>query len=101
MIDNAFVKACRGAEPGEVTRLSWLDSAIDALKDPKRAKAERKEDPDSMMVREVEWLYRDLKAALAEHDGDRPFYGAECLNYPACTGGCGLGCTHDVEEQRA
>lgn len=26
-----------------------------------------------------------------------PFYGAQCPSYPNCTGGCGLGCTHDIE----
>lgn len=26
-----------------------------------------------------------------------PFYGAQCPSYPACKGGCGLGCTHDIE----
>ncbi|WP_439368501.1 hypothetical protein [Bradyrhizobium sp. DASA03120] len=25
------------------------------------------------------------------------FYGARCPTYPNCTGGCGLGCTHEVE----
>jgi hypothetical protein len=25
----------------------------------------------------------------------RPFYGAECLSYPNCSGGCGLGCTKE------
>jgi hypothetical protein len=27
----------------------------------------------------------------------KPFYGAECPSYPECSGGCGLGCTHEVE----
>lgn len=31
----------------------------------------------------------------------RPFYGAECPSYPACEGGCGLGCTRDVERAAA
>lgn len=30
-----------------------------------------------------------------------PFYGAECPDYPNCSGGCGLGCTHEVEGSRA
>jgi hypothetical protein len=105
---NAFVKALRTDpdEPDSINPIGWLHSAIEALKDPKRTKAERKEDPDAywMMVREVEGLYHALKAALAEHDaanGGRPFYGAECPSYPACSGGCGLGCTHDVEARRA
>jgi hypothetical protein len=29
--------------------------------------------------------------------GDRPFYGAECPSYPSCEGGCGLGCTKEIE----
>src|SRR6266704_428159 len=28
------------------------------------------------------------------------FYGAECPSYPACTGGCGLGCTKEIEYDR-
>lgn len=28
---------------------------------------------------------------------ERPFYGAECPSYPNCSGGCGLGCTHNIE----
>lgn len=27
----------------------------------------------------------------------RPFYGAECRSYPNCNGGCGLGCTKEIE----
>lgn len=30
----------------------------------------------------------------------RTFYGAECPSYPDCTGGCGLGCTHEIEEEK-
>jgi hypothetical protein len=29
------------------------------------------------------------------------FYGAQCPSYPACTGGCGLGCTHEIEANKA
>lgn len=28
------------------------------------------------------------------------FFGAQCSSYPDCTGGCGLGCTHDHEPPR-
>jgi len=28
----------------------------------------------------------------------KPFYGAQCPSYPNCTGGCGLGCTHEIEQ---
>lgn len=28
------------------------------------------------------------------------FYGAQCPSYPFCTGGCGLGCTHEIESKR-
>lgn len=31
----------------------------------------------------------------------RPFYGAECPSYPDCNGGCGLGCTKEIEQTRA
>jgi hypothetical protein len=33
--------------------------------------------------------------------GHRPFYGAECPSYPDCTGGCGLGCTKEIETSAA
>jgi hypothetical protein len=32
---------------------------------------------------------------------DRPFYGAECPDYPNCKGGCGLGCTYEIEAKKA
>lgn len=31
----------------------------------------------------------------------RAFYGAECPSYPNCSGGCGLGCTHEIETAKA
>jgi hypothetical protein len=42
---------------------------------------------------------QQIRATLA-HSPSK-FYGAECPSYPNCTGGCGLGCTHDVEAARA
>jgi hypothetical protein len=30
-----------------------------------------------------------------------PFYGAQCSSYPACIGGCGLGCTKEVQNTQA
>jgi hypothetical protein len=47
-------------------------------------------------------VMRDLaKAALigipAGSPSGRRFYGAECPSYPACDGGCGLGCTKETE----
>ncbi len=38
-----------------------------------------------------------LNAALTKADKTRRFYGAECASYPNCKGGCGLGCTHEIE----
>lgn len=38
-----------------------------------------------------------LNAALAKTGSIRPFYGAQCPSYPNCSGGCGLGCTHEIE----
>lgn len=39
-----------------------------------------------------------MKEAIAKaiEDAHRPFYGAECTSYPACRGGCGLGCTYEI-----
>lgn len=45
-------------------------------------------------------LTRNL-AASSTTPKIRPFYGAECPNYPNCSGGCGLGCTHEIEASRA
>jgi len=33
--------------------------------------------------------------------GRPAFYGAQCPSYPNCTGGCGLGCTHEIEQAAA
>lgn len=43
------------------------------------------------------------EAALAfvEKHSARPFYGAECPTYPNCEGGCGLGCTKEIERAKA
>jgi hypothetical protein len=38
-----------------------------------------------------------IYAALASQPEQRPFLGAECPEYPNCTGGCGLGCTKEHE----
>lgn len=44
-----------------------------------------------------------LRAALSAEGRSRagqPFYGAQCPSYPNCSGGCGLGCTHEIEAAR-
>lgn len=45
-------------------------------------------------------LLADVAAAKSVSTS-RPFHGAECPSYPNCTGGCGLGCTHEIESNRA
>lgn len=52
------------------------------------------------LIQKSGWEIRPLYAAPARCDA-APFYGAQCPSYPACSGGCGLGCTHDVEKRRA
>lgn len=37
---------------------------------------------------------------LREKRSTDAFYGAECPSYPNCSGGCGLGCTHNIESKR-
>ncbi|CAM5403864.1 hypothetical protein AFEL58S_02078 [Afipia felis] len=37
------------------------------------------------------------RAAEGGAASSKPFYGAECPAYPNCTGGCGCGCTHEIE----
>lgn len=46
---------------------------------------------------------QDLSALprAVEGGASRPFYGAECPSYPDCNGGCGLGCTKEIEQTRA
>jgi hypothetical protein len=41
-----------------------------------------------------------IAAAKSEPPTPRAFYGAECPSYPNCNGGCGLGCTHEIESAR-
>jgi hypothetical protein len=75
MTTKAFVKACRcDAEPGEITPLSWLETAIQSLADLDKAMAARAEDPDafSTMVMQLQGLHRDLSAALAVEDARNP-----------------------------
>jgi hypothetical protein len=47
----------------------------------------------------IEWqrFLDALNVALTKADKAKPFYGAQCRLYPNCTGGCGLGCTHEIE----
>jgi hypothetical protein len=42
----------------------------------------------------------EARAAVSQSSTDSksaPFYGAQCPAYPNCTGGCGLGCTYEIE----
>lgn len=39
-----------------------------------------------------------FKAEMAAEE-KAPFYGAQCPDYPKCSGGCGLGCTYEVENR--
>lgn len=48
------------------------------------------------------WLANKIAAdpdieCEAGPDLSTPFYGAQCPSYPNCNGGCGLGCTHEIE----
>jgi hypothetical protein len=44
-------------------------------------------------------LPKEYVAPFRMHGGTRtPFHGAECPSYPNCTGGCGLGCTKEMEK---
>lgn len=43
-----------------------------------------------------------LATAMAQSsEGEEPFYGSQCPSYPACNGGCGLGCTYEIYQSRA
>ena len=45
--------------------------------------------PHGTRFRLNEWLKEQIAASV-------PFYGAQCHDYPKCSGGCGLGCTHEI-----
>lgn len=49
-------------------------------------------------LEDVEPSARELwnTRASAQPMTETKFYGAECPSYPDCSGGCGLGCTHEV-----
>ena len=46
-------------------------------------------------------LLQDAITEIENLRSRRPFYGAECPSYPDCNGGCGLGCTHEIEAARS
>ncbi|WP_439392576.1 hypothetical protein ACRQ5Q_24450 [Bradyrhizobium sp. PMVTL-01] len=50
------------------------------------------------------WADRVRSALAAQPPAARvetkPFYGAKCPSYPNCNGGCGLGCTQEIEQHR-
>lgn len=93
---RSAIKALRGA-------LENSNSLFAAMLHEKRPDAEIEAqiyENRSAMVSPREAPERD--AVLVAHlqgrlDSPRPFHGAECPDYPNCKGGCGLGCTHDVE----
>ncbi|WP_128089473.1 hypothetical protein [Bradyrhizobium viridifuturi] len=43
----------------------------------------------------------ETTAASRKKTSEQPFYGARCPSYPNCGGGCGLGCTHEIEAANA
>lgn len=49
-------------------------------------------------------MVRRLDAAItlctADSIESRPFHGATCPDYPNCSGGCGCGCTFEIEQRR-
>lgn len=55
----------------------------------------------SEVMREAVANSLTMKLAAAIMVPVRPFYGAECPSYPTCTGGCGLGCTKEIERNAA
>ncbi|MGY4313104.1 hypothetical protein [Bradyrhizobium sp. JR3.5] len=55
---------------------------------------------------EAQWIEKikdtlredEARLSLAEAAEQQPFFGARCSSYPACSGGCGLGCSHEMAE---
>lgn len=58
---------------------------------------------DNQDVNHVDFRVRVYEVALdaLASVAARPFYGAECPSYPNCKGGCGLGCTKEIERAKA
>jgi hypothetical protein len=50
---------------------------------------------------EIGQAIRALSRSSTGTKTPRPFYGAECPSYPNCDGGCGLGCTKEIEQAKA
>lgn len=48
------------------------------------------------------WRIHEWAASLTARpeSAEVRFHGAQCPSYPYCTGGCGLGCTHEIERNR-
>lgn len=53
--------------------------------------AERRMAPSDLF-----WFIKSIirREANSQH---KTFHGAQCPSYPNCKGGCGLGCTHEIE----
>lgn len=58
---------------------------------------------DNQDVNHVDFRVRVYEVALdaLASVAARPFYGAECPSYPNCEGGCGCGCTKEIERAKA
>lgn len=73
----------------------------------------KKGEKDTEFVKRIACAYMNAHAEIEAQDraervrrfnpanhGEPKFYGAQCPSYPNCTGGCGLGCTHEIEAAR-
>lgn len=65
-----------------------------------RRHPEKWQSPAESVVREAVEIYGScerVKTSLLSQPAKATFYGAQCPSYPNCKGGCGLGCTHEME----
>lgn len=99
---DLMAKGCRAHNLG-----SWEDHFFRLYEEARDGKISAEE-----IAETIDYDYRNdndgkaaaiqiITALLADVAAARPFYGAECPSYPNCTGGCGLGCTHEIESSRA
>jgi hypothetical protein len=56
---------------------------------------------DSDRLFPTHWMPMPAPPSPVPSTASRPFYGAECPSYPDCSGGCGLGCTKEIESAKA
>lgn len=93
-----------GAAARQLCRSLAPDSALKLLLEAMLADANEAAQDRTIILNEIMEFDLNFGKQLKLASFNRinhPFYGAECPSYPDCNGGCGLGCTHEIERLRA